>query len=145
MLILCQQGFVMINDDIIKIIKRGINEQQVLLTELTRLGYSITQSSISRKLKKMGIEKIRGKYCLPKSEESQIKNITFIEPNMVVIHTLPGHANAIGAVIDKELVGSPKHPEFVGTIAGDDTIFVAIDDGIYPRVMSALKNLLTIN
>lgn len=141
-----QKGRVlMINDDIIKIIKRGINEQQVLLTELTRLGYSITQSSISRKLKKMGIAKIGGKYKLPKSEESKIKNITFIEPNMVVVHTLPGHANAIGAVIDEELVGSPKHSEFVGTIAGDDTIFVAIDDGIYPRVMSALKNLLNIN
>lgn len=132
----------MINDDIIKIIKRGVDEQRVLLKELTKLGHSITQSSISRKLKKMGIEKIGGKYRLPKSEKSKIKNITFIEPNMVVIHTLPGHANAIGAVIDEELVNSLDRPEFVGTIAGDDTIFIAIKNGACSTVMSILKKVV---
>ncbi len=130
------------NDDIIEIIKRGINEQQVLLSELTKIGHSITQSSISRRLKKMGIKKIGGKYRLPKSEESKIKNIAFIKPNLVVIHTLPGHANAIGAIIDETLVSNPKYQEFVGTIAGDDTIFVAIEGEAHDRVISALKNLL---
>lgn len=130
------------NDDIIEIIKQGVNEQQILLLELSKLGHSITQSSISRKLKKMGIEKIGGKYRLPKSEESKIKNINFIEPNLVVIHTLPGHANAIGAIIDEKLVSNSKYPEFAGTIAGDDTIFVAIRTGSYYKVMSELKSLL---
>jgi transcriptional regulator of arginine metabolism len=115
----------MLNDDIIRLIDRGVNDQSELLAELKLLGHELTQSSISRKLKTLGINKIHGKYQrMLKTQQTEIK-ISFVAPNMIVVHTLPGRANFIAAIIDEQLID--KDPEFIGSIAGDDTIFIAID------------------
>lgn len=134
----------MLNDDIIKIIEHGIDEQQVLLEKLIGLGYKLTQSSISRKLKQMGIVKLGGKYQLPRHEANEIKSLKFIEPNLLVIRTSPGHASAIAAIIDEKLVGNPQYPEFVGTIAGDDTIFVATKNNFH-GLRNGLIEFLNVN
>ncbi len=134
----------MLNDDIIKIIGRGIDEQKLILEQLKNLGHNLTQSGISRKLKQMGIVKIGGKYQLPKQEANEISSVKFIEPNLLVIRTSPGHASAIAAIIDEKLVGNPQYPEFVGTIAGDDTIFVATENH-FRGLRNGLIEFLNIN
>lgn len=115
----------MLNDLIIKIINRGISDQHDLSEKLKSHGYDLTQSSISRKLKQLGIIKINGEYKISRNE-AQDKKITFVAPNMIVIITPPGHAQAVAALIDDNLVNNLEETNFIGCIAGDDTIFVAI-------------------
>ena len=142
--ILCTKEKNMLNDDIIRIIKKGASDQQELLEALIDLGHDLTQSSISRKLKQLGVVKVKGKYVLPKVEEKTIKDIVFIEPNLFVIRTTPGNASAVAAIIDEKLVENPQYPDFGGTIAGDDTIFVAVDVGSreYGKEMAILKKVI---
>jgi transcriptional regulator of arginine metabolism len=117
----------MLNDDIIRMVEVGINDQAELLKELKNLGYVVTQSSISRKLKSLGIVKLNGRYQMVVNAQVIKTKITFVYPNMIVIRTPPGNANPIAAKIDLKLVD--KVFGFIGCIAGDDTIFVAIDLG----------------
>ena len=127
----------MLNDDIIRLIKEGIGEQGELLKKLEALGYNITQSSVSRRLKQLGISKIYGKYQLAKASSFKETKLSFIQPNLFVIKTAPGHASLIATIIDEQLIENPQFPEFVGSIAGDDTIFLAVDlknrDSIWAR------------
>ena len=120
---LCQ-GLFMLNDDIMCLIDQGIDDQHKLLRQLQMLGHELTQSSISRRLKQLGISKLHGKYQRAHNIET---SVIFVAPNMLVIHTVPGHAGVIAAKIDQQLVRNAMHPEFIGSIAGDDTIFVAVD------------------
>ena len=134
----------MLNDDIIKIIRQGVNDQKLLLEKLSDLGHHLTQSSISRKLKQIGIIKANGIYQMAASEDKKIKSMNFVEPNLFIIRTAPGHAGAIASIIDKQLVDKPRYPSFVGTIAGDDTIFIAIKDcKNFDEVKNILKEIIT--
>jgi transcriptional regulator of arginine metabolism len=119
----------MLNDDIIRLIKEGIGEQGELLKKLEALGHRLTQSSISRRLKQLGVSKLYGKYQLAKASGFKETKISFIQPNLFVIKTAPGHASLIATIIDEQLIENPQFPEFVGSIAGDDTIFLAVDLG----------------
>jgi transcriptional regulator of arginine metabolism len=118
----------MLNDDILSLINQGVSDQHDLLNKLKNLGHELTQSSISRKLKQLGINKSQGVYKIiaPNNFISDNK-ISFVPPNLIVITTLPGHANVIASKIDLKLIENSQHPEFIGSIAGDDTIFLAID------------------
>jgi transcriptional regulator of arginine metabolism len=117
----------MLNDDIIDLIERGVADQSTLLTELRKLGHEITQSSISRKLKQLGVIKLHGKYQVTLKGFNKEVRIIFTPPNLIVIRTVPGHANAMAAIIDNKLIANSNYSEFVGSIAGDDTIFLAVD------------------
>lgn len=119
----------MLNDDIIKLINQGIIEQKELLIKLTKLGHNLTQSSISRKLKQLGAYKLHGKYQLKKFPSNKEKNIkiTFVSPNLFIIKTSPGHASALASIIDEQLIENNLYPEFIGSLAGDDTIFLAVN------------------
>ena len=137
----------MLNDDIIHLIEEGINDQHELLRQLKILGHELTQSSISRKLKQLGITKLHGRYQrmeLIRSKEKEI-SFVFVPPNLLVIRTFPGHAGVIASEIDQQLVDNTRYPEFVGSIAGDDTIFVAINiadkdsDFIIEKIKEAIK------
>ncbi len=118
----------MLNDDIIDLILQGVTDQQDLATKLKNLGYELTQSKISRKLKQLGITKSQGVYKISETQNiiTEVK-ITFAPPNLIVVSTLPGHAGLIASAIDKQLVEIKEHQEFIGCIAGDDTIFIAVD------------------
>jgi transcriptional regulator of arginine metabolism len=116
----------MLRDAIIQAIVDGAEDQRALVEKLKKAGYDITQSSISRKLKQIGVIKIQGRYVLPKNE-NKTTSIVFLEPNLLIIRTAPGYASSIASTIDRKLVEDIKHPEFVGTIAGDDTIFLAVN------------------
>ncbi|WP_201456981.1 arginine repressor [Chlamydia sp. 17-3921] len=110
------------------LIKEGASTQEELCEKFSTLGISMTQSSISRWLRRIQAVKIRGdegyRYALPENVEEakacflvlSIRYNTF----MVVIRTAPGSASWVAGLLDKRF-----SEEILGTLAGDDTIFVA--------------------
>jgi transcriptional regulator of arginine metabolism len=132
----------MINDDILALINKGAKDQQSLLEELNKLGHKVTQSTISRKLKQLGIIKIAGKYQISSLSLSNNEYL-FVAPNLFIIKTAAGNAQAVAAKIDRQIIG--KHPAFIATIAGDDTIFLAcnIQEQSPEELMQILKRNLS--
>ncbi|RKD34561.1 arginine repressor [Thermohalobacter berrensis] len=114
-----------------------IETQEELAEKLKQAGIDVTQATISRDIKELRIVKVltkNGKYKYAAIGQNQegiserlikiFKNsVTSIDVagNLLVIKTLPGAAQIVGSAID-----TMDLKEIVGTIAGDDTIFVAI-------------------
>lgn len=92
-----------------------------LLEALEGAGVDSTQATLSRDLNRLGVKKVHGVYRLPGSSASL--QITPAGPNLLVLKTLPGRASALAAEIDGSMLDG-----MVGTVAGDDTIFVATRD-----------------
>ena len=140
-----------------------VTGQEQLLMLLKREGFDMTQATLSRDLKALKVAKspdVHGGYIyvLPK-EQSVEKNSTeagvnyladgFLSidfsGNMAVIKTKPAYASGIAAVFD-----AVNSYEILGTIAGDDTIFFVLRDGVekedvflfLERVMPNLKGRL---
>jgi transcriptional regulator of arginine metabolism len=119
----------------------GVHTQGELVAALAARGMTVTQATISRDLAGLGVVRgFRGgrlTYLLPDdmtdgagAAEARLRRLlgdlqlTIAEaPPLVVLRTSPGAANAIASSIDLSSWG-----EVVGTIAGDDTIFVACAD-----------------
>jgi transcriptional regulator of arginine metabolism len=108
-----------------------VNRQAELVELLRAEGYPATQSSVSRDLRDLGAAKMKNGYSLPKpaelgDEESLqvvadlVRDIRAAGPNLVVIITAVGAAQRVAVTLDQ--IG---WPEIVGTVSGDDTIFVA--------------------
>lgn len=111
------------------------SSQAEIVEELQRRGFAgINQSKVSRMLSKFGAVRARNAleqmvYCLPleltmPSARSSVSQLVLdIEHNgtMIIIHTTPGAAQLIARLLDS--VG--KNEGVLGTIAGDDTIFIA--------------------
>jgi len=105
---------------------RNIETQDKLTGSLSKKGFSATQSSVSRDLDELGIVKINGYYSLPQAETKQDFGLFSIEAageNLIVAKCGSGLASAICVRIDRA-----KITEIIGTIAGDDTIFIAVKD-----------------
>lgn len=98
------------------------------LTELlSKADFPVTQSSVSRDLEQIGVIKINGFYALPQvSKETTKFGLLSLETageNLIVAKCEAGLASAVAVRIDNaEII------EIVGTIAGDDTIFIAVKD-----------------
>ena len=119
-----------------------ISSQEELMLRLKELGVDSTQSTLSRDLKFMKVAKIPHKdrgyiYVIPENIQNEqreekvsaiitdtILSIDF-SGSMAIIKTLPGYATAVAALIDNE-----NYFEILGSIAGDDTIFLAMREGI---------------
>lgn len=104
--------------------KRVANQRQ-LLRELKRFGLTVNQSSVSRDLTEIGVIKINGTYRLPHLEPGESPLVDVLDADtagdhLIVLKTAPGQAQIVAIAIDRA-----KFPEVVGTVAGDDTIFVA--------------------
>lgn len=116
--------------------KEEIATQDELVSGLNAAGLDVTQATISRDIKELGIIKVTTaggtqKYVpMERSGEvasGRLMNI-FAEAvvsidyamNLVVVKTLPGMAQAAASALD-----SMRIPEIMGSIAGDDTLFVA--------------------
>ena len=113
---------------IIKLISaKQIGTQEELSELLERKGYSVTQSSVSRDLDELGIVKANGFYALPQKPRNAIAlgllSLETAGENLIVAKCESGLASAIAVRID-----SVNIEEIVGTIAGDDTIFIAVKD-----------------
>lgn len=106
---------------------KNIGTQEELSELLERRGFSTTQSSISRDLLDLGVIKANGAYTLPhRSANADVFGVLSLDtagPNLVVAKCRSGLASAATVRIDAERIDG-----IVGTIAGDDTIFVAVTD-----------------
>lgn len=93
----------------------------------------MAQSSVSRDLQELGAVKIDGRYVTREAlsrgvppagglEETapSLRTIDPAGPNILVVVTLPGRASTVALTIDEG-----RWPEIVGTVAGDDTLFIA--------------------
>jgi transcriptional regulator of arginine metabolism len=101
----------------------AIADQSELLARLTREGHDLTQSTLSRRLKRLGVQKVQGRYRRVEPSTQVLPDVTVTEvpPNLLVLRTAPGFAQALGLSLDADPV-----PGQVGTLAGDDTVFVAV-------------------
>jgi transcriptional regulator of arginine metabolism len=121
-------------DAIVRILRQNaVARQAELVALLHREGYDATQSSVSRDLRELGVVKGADRYLLPAVEDaltpSHFETVrTFVKgyraagPALTVMRTTIGGAQSVAAALDKA-----RWPEIVGTIAGDDTIFIATE------------------
>ena len=135
--------------------QRTIRTQQELAAALRERGFRTTQATISRDVAELGLVKAgRGgthAYAIPPrlreadtSGEDRIRVLLRDMPveireagTMLVLRTLPGSAHPLAAALDRA-----RWPEVVGSIAGDDTVFVAFSDrGTLGRVKRRLEGL----
>jgi len=110
--------------------RRRIVSQQQIVARLHERGIEATQSSVSRDLRDLGVAKVGGRYLPPperagssedlRSAARFLRAVRPAGPNLAVVLTVTGSAQAIGLAIDHA-----EYPEVVGTLAGDDTVFVA--------------------
>jgi len=130
------------------IITEGIiTSQEMLLKRLAGKGFSITQATLSRDLKALGIERrlnSKGQiiYTLPDTETKAMLTVNLgrdvlrgcvsleFSANLGVMKTLPGHAPTVAFALD-----NMDMKEILGTIAGDDTILIIPRDGYTKQML----------
>lgn len=116
------------------LIERSASTQEEICASLERLGYEINQSKASRLLRKLGAIKVVNEqgqtvYSLarepaPPSMNSPIRSLVVdivSNETLVVIFTSPGSASMVARLLDYNQITT----EILGTVAGDDTIFIA--------------------
>ena len=135
--------------------QRPIRTQQELAAALRERGFRTTQATISRDVAELGLVKVSREgtnaYALPPrlveaetSGEDRLRALLRQLPVevreaglLLVVKTLPGSAHAIAAALDRA-----RWPEVAGSIAGDDTVFVACPDRpALKRAQTRLKEL----
>ena len=135
-----------------------LGSQDELLNALQKEGFKLTQATLSRDLKQLKVAKaasMSGNYVYVLPNETMYKRVStpnsiremmkvpgFISinfsGNMGIIKTRPGYASSIAWNIDNSDI-----PEILGTIAGDDTIFIVIKEGIkHQEVVEALSDVV---
>ena len=117
---------------IVRILREGqVRRQQDLVRLLKKAGHEATQSSISRDLRDLGVLKASGRYVLPGEEAARangdfgtlaqfVRALRRAGATLTVLRTTIGAAQSVAVAIDRA-----AWPEVVGTISGDDTIFIA--------------------
>jgi len=105
---------------------RRIGTQEELRAELERSGVPATQSSVSRDLDELGVIKHHGFYALPQANGEAARGLVSLDTAgdvLVIAKCLPGRASGVAVEIDDAAMA-----EIVGTLAGEDTIFIATHD-----------------
>jgi transcriptional regulator of arginine metabolism len=116
---------------------RPIGTQEDLRVLLERAGVTATQSSVSRDLEELGVVKQHGFYTLPRTNGGPRRGLLSLDQagdSLVIARTVPGLASAVAVEIDAAGI-----QEIVGTIAGEDTIFIAVRDAKEQRAV--MKNI----
>jgi transcriptional regulator of arginine metabolism len=110
-----------------------ITSQEQLLEELLARKIDVSQSTLSRDIQELGLAKTGGVYTIfaaepPRSSDEMIRRTireflsdVAVAQNIVVLKTGPGHASTVSRAVDEA-----GWEEIVGSLAGDDTIFLAI-------------------
>lgn len=108
-----------------------VASQDELVAQLRALEFTVTQSSVSRDLQRLGAYKRGGRYHLPSQDgrtqedvpdwAAWVRGWRAAGPHMLVVRTRTGQASAAALWIDRS-----GWSEVVGTVAGDDTIFIAV-------------------
>lgn len=130
----------------------SVDSQETLTALLRHEGFTATQGTLSRDLKRLGIGKAPlpdggYTYVLAGEEIASATDSTFVQDftrgflsldfswHLGLMRTLPGHANSVAAALDHM-----KIAEVLGTIAGDDTILIVPKNGVSPaRLVRALS------
>jgi transcriptional regulator of arginine metabolism len=120
---------------------RHIRTQHELVAALRERGFRATQATVSRDVAEMGLIKVGREgtqaYGMPpRSNEVEVTGEERLNKLLrdlpievrqagllLVVRTVPGSAHAIAAALDRA-----RWPEVVGSIAGDDTLFIAFGD-----------------
>lgn len=101
-----------------------IATQEELARRLAARGFAVTQPAVSQDLRALGAVKESGRWRLPPDRfagiGSLVETLAPAGPHLVVVRTLPGAAQRVGHAID-----TAEWPEAAGSVAGDDTLFVA--------------------
>ncbi len=135
-------------EEIIRTVRVGSQEE--LLRELQAKGIEVTQATLSRDLKQLKVIKLpidSGEYVYAFSSKAQVnplsvdssiwKEILSVEfsRNLAIIKTRPGYASAVASDID-----ALNAPEFLGTIAGDDSVLLILRENVtHKQALNKLK------
>jgi transcriptional regulator of arginine metabolism len=119
--------------------------QDELRLRLSRVGFKVTQATLSRDIHELGLVKTPEGYMTPPGETAPDSGAPRIArllrefviqirgaQNLIVLKTTPGSAQPVAAGVDAE-----DWPEIVGTVAGDDTILVICPDRKAARKLAA--------
>ncbi len=121
------------------ILTRSVSSQEELLCLLNADGFDVTQATLSRDLKALRVGKVSSPdglyvYSLPedsdRSREDLIRDFQRgylsmeASGNLIVLKTLPGHAQATAWALDNLALGP-----ILGTVAGDDTVLIILKEG----------------
>ena len=133
-----------------------IRSQAELASRLQQFGFSVTQSSVSRDLAEMHAFKIDGRYVAATGHGAtplqlaagetdlalgDVLDVQAAGPYLLVVRTPAGRAASVAIVLDQV-----QWPEIIGTIAGDDTVFVATDGrGSRERLQARLTKVIPEN
>jgi transcriptional regulator of arginine metabolism len=120
------------------IANENIRTQEELAQRLLENGFPVTQATISRDIKEMGLVKVPGvgdeyRYAI----RGEVHPVSYLErlkrmcrelvisydysENIIVVKTIPGNAQALASLLD-----NAGWQEVIGTVAGDDTIFLLV-------------------
>jgi transcriptional regulator of arginine metabolism len=137
---------------IMRILRSGtVRNQQDLVRLLKKEGHVVTQSSVSRDLRDLGVLKAAAGYVLPAEETTRangdfralvqfVRGLKHAGPCLTVVRTTTGAAQSVAVAIDKA-----EWPEVVGTISGDDTIFIATNGASAQSTLNErLRNLFRV-
>ena len=107
-----------------------VGRQAELVALLRKHGLTATQSSVSRDLRELGVAKQGDRYVLPEPATRVTNDFSALRQfvgavhtagaNLTVLKTTVGSAQSVAVAID-----TARWPEVIGTISGDDTIFIA--------------------
>ena len=139
-----------LDEQIMDIIQhKEIAEQSELQDLLRQIGFDIPQATLSRRLKKLNVAKVGGTYMSIDPGAAHVPRILHMQLSdfgLIVLHTLPGHANGLAYYLDQKYVThdprEPKSSGLLGTIAGDDTLLlIAKDRAGVLNIVAILKTL----
>lgn len=119
---------------------KPVATQQELASQLSRSGFAATQSSVSRDIVKLGLTKLDGYYVAPEQAVKAGGPVIAIDTagdNIIVVRTEVGLAQPAALTIDRAGIG-----EIVGTVAGDDTILIAVKNVAAQRL--AIKKIVNL-
>jgi transcriptional regulator of arginine metabolism len=123
--------------------KRAVRRQEELAALLERDGIETTQATLSRDIRELGLVKGREGYQVaedspPAPPDDMLRRAfkqyvvrTGVSGNILMIRTSPGNAHSIAVVLD-----AAQWPEILGTVAGDDTVFVLLRSARWGKKVS---------
>ena len=124
--------------------------QADLVRELQAQGFEVTQSSVSRDLRELGAARINDRYVLAEDGvlaptpvavlAGFVREVLTAGPNLTVVKTATGAAQSVALAIDRD-----RWSDDVGTISGDDTIFIAsADSDSQRRIVERLRTTFNV-
>lgn len=133
--------------------KHIISKQDELVTLLNAEGFNVTQATVSRDIKELKLKKVHDtekgfRYVYDNNarvdKDDQLHSLfkqavisINVSLNIIVIKTISGSANAVCALIDKMDI-----TEMLGTVAGDDTLFIVVPENENAAAVAKKLNFL---